>query len=72
MGIKGALLVGSPREAWLEVRQPGDSGPGLLVRGAEGAEDAEQLVDLAVAREQGALIDLRERDRERETKRKAY
>jgi len=40
-------------ETGLEVREGGDAGPLGLGRGAEHAEDLEDLVDLAVAREQG-------------------
>ena len=47
------------REAGLVVGHGGDAGPGHLVGRAQGAEDAEQLVDLAVAGEQGATVQLK-------------
>ena len=42
---------------YLEVGEVADARPHLLVRGAEVAEHAEQLVDLAVAGEERAAID---------------
>ena len=47
------------REAWLVVWHGGDAGPGHLVGRAQSAEDAEQLVDLAVTGEQGAPVQLK-------------
>ena len=41
----------------LEVREVADAGPCFLVRCAEVAEHAEQLVDFAVAGEEGAAVD---------------
>ena len=49
------------REARLEVRQPRHARPHLLVGRAEGAEDAEELVDLRVSREERALVELKQR-----------
>ena len=48
-----------PGELGLVVGQPGHARPGVVVGRAQRAEDAEQLVDLAVAGEQGLLVDLR-------------
>ena len=53
------LLSLPAREAGLVVRHGGDARPAHLVGRAEGAEDAEQLVDLAVAGEEGATVQLK-------------
>ncbi len=45
------------RARYLEVGQVAHAGPHLLVGSAEIAEDAEQLVDFAVAREKRAAVD---------------
>lgn len=56
-------LVGGPLgEAGLVVGQAGDAWPHLLGGGAQGAEDAEELVDLRVTGPQGALVDHLDKD----------
>ena len=47
------------REARLVVGHGGDAGPAHLVGRAQRAEDAEQLVDLAVPGEEGAPVQLK-------------
>ncbi len=57
----GKPLANVPGEAGLEVGEVCDPRPGVLVRRSQGAEDAEQLVDLRVAREERALRGLRKK-----------
>lgn len=53
-------------KAGFVVREFGDAGPEVFPRGAQSAEDPEQLVDFTVSGEQGPFVQLKQKMRSKE------